>query len=73
MHFSNYVLPLAASSLALASPLEQRAPQSCTIKSIQQIVTAVWKPSAVPFCNLYLSVPAKTVRCMFCLFFYDPD
>ncbi|KAH0399264.1 hypothetical protein KCU89_g6386, partial [Aureobasidium melanogenum] len=63
MRASNILLPIAAVSMVAGSPLnfEERDANTCTIKSIQSVVTKLSPSVATPYCQSLLKVSTKTV------------
>lgn len=63
MRASNILLPIAAASMVAGSPLnfEERDANTCTIKSIQSVVTKLSPSVATPYCQSLLKVSTKTV------------
>ena len=63
MRASDILLPIAAASIVAGSPLnfEDRDANTCTIKSIQSVVTKLNPSVAVPYCQSLLKVSTKTV------------
>ncbi|KAK6007348.1 hypothetical protein QM012_006356 [Aureobasidium pullulans] len=63
MRASGILLPLAAASMVAGSPLnfEERDANTCTIKSIQSVVTKLSPSVAAPYCQSLLKISTKTV------------
>lgn len=64
MRASNILLPMAAAGMVAGSPLDfqERAANTCTIKSIQTVVTKLNPSIATPYCQSLLKVSTKTVN-----------
>lgn len=64
MRTSNILVPIAAAGIVAASPLDfqERAVNTCTIKSIQSVVTQLNPSVATPYCQSLLKVSTKTVN-----------
>jgi hypothetical protein len=63
MRASNILVPMAAASMAAGSPLDfqERAVNTCTIKSIQSVVNNLSPSVATPYCQSLLKISTKTV------------
>ncbi|KAH0368681.1 hypothetical protein KCU65_g3837, partial [Aureobasidium melanogenum] len=63
MRASDILLPIAAASIVAGSPLvfEERAANTCTIKSIQSVVTKLNPAIATPYCQSLLKISTKTI------------
>ncbi|KAG9840725.1 hypothetical protein KCU98_g8634, partial [Aureobasidium melanogenum] len=63
MRASDILLPIAAASMVAGSPLnfEERDANTCTIKSIQSVVTKLSPSVATPYCQSLLKISTKTV------------
>jgi hypothetical protein len=64
MRASNILVPIAAASLVAGSPLgfQERAVDTCTIRSIQTVVNNLSPSVATPYCQSLLKVSTKTVN-----------
>ena len=64
MRASNILVPMAAAGMVAGSPLDfqERAANTCTIKSIQSVVTKLSPSVATPYCQSLLKVSTKTVN-----------
>jgi hypothetical protein len=63
MRASNILVPMAAASMVAGSPLDfqERAVNTCTIKSIQSVVNNLSPSVATPYCQSLLKISTKTV------------
>ena len=64
MRASNILIPMAAAGMVAGSPLDfqERAANTCTIKSIQSVVTKLSPSVATPYCQSLLKISTKTVN-----------
>ncbi|THY21760.1 hypothetical protein D6D01_06444 [Aureobasidium pullulans] len=64
MRASNILVPMAAAGIVAGSPLDfqERAANTCTIKSIQSVVTKLNPSVATPYCQSLLKISTKTVN-----------
>lgn len=63
MRASDILLPIVAAGMVAGSPLnlEERGANTCTIKSIQSVVTKLNPSVATPYCQSLLKISTKTV------------
>ena len=63
MRASNILVPMAAASMVAGSPLDfqERAANTCTIKSVQSVVNNLSPTVATPYCQSLLKISTKTV------------